>query len=423
MLVTAAHCVPGADYAEVGPDEVLIQIIEKVEHPDWNPDLPFDSPDYAVLKLEFESSESVIDLNSDSAIPEDTDDMIAIGFGRTSNGGPLADVLQQVVIPYVPNDLCNALRKPLGFGSIDEDIMMCIGDVDQGGKQQKPIKHNASTYKFLGGLLVLSFFIFFLVFLHCFISELAPCSGDSGSAVIDKNGKLAGIVSFGPTTCAFIRLPSVAARVSGEYDWLTTQICCMSDSTDLPSYCDSILPTCDPTCIDLVNDWHDSFSTGYTCDAYGETTELCTLFGDIPNYGYTANEVCCTCGGGIDPLTETPLELEDICTDLVDNWYDQFGITCSGYAEIFSCQNPDAENSTDVFFGYAQTEACCACGGGSPWYTGEILEQFCADIVPEGEDEWYDIDGPEFNCFYYASNEVCEDLGDDFENFGLTANE
>ena len=34
--------------------------------------------------------------------------------------------------------------------------------------------------------------------------------------------------------------------------------------------------------------------------------------------------------------------------------------------------------------------------------------------------DWYDADGPEYNCDYYASN-GCPDFGDNYANFGLNA--
>ncbi len=36
---------------------------------------------------------------------------------------------------------------------------------------------------------------------------------------------------------------------------------------------------------------------------------------------------------------------------------------------------------------------------------------------------WYDIDGPGFNCNWYAQSNRCRQLGNQFENFGMTANE
>jgi len=56
-------------------------------------------------------------------------------------------------------------------------------------------------------------------------------------------------------------------------------------------------------------------------------------------------------------------------------------------------------------------DACCACGGG--FFEG------CIDS-PVG---WYDVDGPNFDCNWYASKDNCEIYGDDHENEGMTANE
>lgn len=41
----------------------------------------------------------------------------------------------------------------------------------------------------------------------------------------------------------------------------------------------------------------------------------------------------------------------------------------------------------------------------------------------DSPENWHDIDGPEYNCAWYAQGNNCNDYGDLFENFGSTANE
>ena len=44
--------------------------------------------------------------------------------------------------------------------------------------------------------------------------------------------------------------------------------------------------------------WHESTGDDYDCDYYNED-DRCDDYGDDYEYGgYTANEACCTCGGG-----------------------------------------------------------------------------------------------------------------------------
>jgi len=57
-------------------------------------------------------------------------------------------------------------------------------------------------------------------------------------------------------------------------------------------------PTGGGGCIDSPLGWHDSDGDKYDCEWYGEQ-DRCEKFGDeFPNDGFTANEACCTCGGG-----------------------------------------------------------------------------------------------------------------------------
>ena len=57
--------------------------------------------------------------------------------------------------------------------------------------------------------------------------------------------------------------------------------------------------------------WHDSGGEDYGCQWYSETGDSygddhCDSYGDSYEYdGYTANEACCTCGGG-DKTTDAP---------------------------------------------------------------------------------------------------------------------
>merc|ERR1712127_837564 len=62
-------------------------------------------------------------------------------------------------------------------------------------------------------------------------------------------------------------------------------------------------PTPTPTaeCEDLMangTEWHDSYSSEYTCDWYSDDGN-CQAYGDEYEYdGLTADEACCSCGGG-----------------------------------------------------------------------------------------------------------------------------
>ena len=74
--------------------------------------------------------------------------------------------------------------------------------------------------------------------------------------------------------------------------------------------CPETCGQCDtPSLIDCVDktittiggstiDWHDSTGTQYDCGYYSQG-DNCFIFGKaFPNQGMTAQDACCTCGGG-----------------------------------------------------------------------------------------------------------------------------
>ena len=52
-------------------------------------------------------------------------------------------------------------------------------------------------------------------------------------------------------------------------------------------------------CNNEPSDWYDSDGKKYNCNWYGADPRHCQYYGsDYRNFGKTANEACCTCGGG-----------------------------------------------------------------------------------------------------------------------------
>jgi len=104
----------------------------------------------------------------------------ALGWGDTSNVGPVSDVLKEIDLPI----LADGCRK---FSMYSPDIMICAGNTE--GK------------------------------------EMATCSGDSGGPfVVDAEFKpvLAGVTSFGSAIgCVTIGYGVVFARVSAYIPWLS----------------------------------------------------------------------------------------------------------------------------------------------------------------------------------------------------------
>lgn len=96
-------------------------------------------------------------------------------------------------------------------------------------------------------------------------------------------------------------------------------------------------PTKSPvsSCVD-VQGWYDSGGPEYTCDWY-KTQDGCVQFGnDYSNFGFTANQACCVCGGG-EEITPSPTLSPTsspvaTCVDLVEGWDDGDGPAVSNTA-------------------------------------------------------------------------------------------
>merc|ERR1712165_372214 len=115
------------------------------------------------------------------------------------------------------------------------------------------------------------------------------------------------------------------------------------------------------------------------------------------------------------------------CQDSPLNWHDDDGerFNCEWYAENDYC-----ERFGDKYFNFGKNanQACCACGGGttsnpapvpSPTPPTPPTPRECKNSPLN----WHDLDGPRFNCEWYAENDYCERFGDKYLNFGKTANQ
>lgn len=100
------------------------------------------------------------------------------GFGETLNPSQKDSRLRAVRLPIVAKQKCNRTYTFLG-GITDQ--MICAG-FEQGG--------------------------------------MDSCFGDSGGGMIDPNGLLVGVVSWGFESCAAPHFPGVYGRVSAVRDWI-----------------------------------------------------------------------------------------------------------------------------------------------------------------------------------------------------------
>lgn len=176
--------------------------------------------------------------------------------------------------------------------------------------------------------------------------------------------------------------------------------------------------------------------------------------GDLfPNFNLTANEVCCSCGGGVgytETNTSTVTTSSSItttvteCTDYVPSilhptqypnvkkWHDDRGpeYDCQFYVENGLCGLESTQVGVKQF-GRNANQACCACGGGmqgtstfteTSTITTSTTSSACRDVAPFNGSvtlpEWYDSRGPSYNCNWYRF--FCAS-STQYPNFGLTA--
>ena len=205
------------------------------------------------------------------------DDLLAIGFGRTSSDSALSYALQQTTVDYISNDECQSM-----WSEHITDNIMC-------------------TYR----------------------DNTSACFGDSGSGLIatdDIGDVLVGVISFTYINC---NSGNGYTRISKLYHWITHHVCEWA-----PCYCASqgmipnedgsniVLDSChEPTpspstnpksdiCIDSPG-WLDFY--GFSCDWYNTAPLGCALFDECcENTGFTAATACCKCGGGMSISSDIP---------------------------------------------------------------------------------------------------------------------
>lgn len=133
---------------------------------------------------------------------------------------------------------------------------------------------------------------------------------------------------------------------------------------------------------------------------------------DSFGHGLVQAHLAYNCLAGGDCSSGT---VDATCETSPVGWYDSDGPSydCGWYAEDYNC-----EKYGDFYTNFDATanQACCVCGGGKSTVT-------CEDSVGTSPGEWYDSDGPFYSCSWYAQDDNCEIDGDNYDNFGLTANQ
>ncbi|XP_039611590.1 elastase 2 like [Polypterus senegalus] len=193
-VLTAAHCISSSRTYRVAlgkynlkdnePNSVAIDAEKIFVHEKWNS--LFIINDIALIKLKehvtLSTSIQTACLPLDGLeLPNDYPCYIT-GWGRIYTNGPLADNLQQALLPVVSYDICS---KSDWWGGTVKRTMVCAGG---------------------DGL-------------------LSGCNGDSGGPLNCQNANRAwevhGIVSFGSgLKCNMAKKPTVFTRVSAYIDWI-----------------------------------------------------------------------------------------------------------------------------------------------------------------------------------------------------------
>lgn len=208
IVVTAAHCSDYVDVALIGAYDLTqtgtveeIPICQKVSQP-----LYFSTEgsqgDICLIQL-CRSSTKVkegkvhsISVNADPSIPNANNLVTVTGWGTTSEGGSLSNILQEVTVKYYSQESCKAIYK-----SAVTDSIMCAG-IPEGGKD--------ACQGDSGGPLVIS------------TSTSSSNKNQSSTALL-----LVGVVSWG-IGCAEPNFPGVYTRTSHFADWILNTGCDLS---------------------------------------------------------------------------------------------------------------------------------------------------------------------------------------------------
>lgn len=213
-VLSAAHCTFNGDNSSLQPSQVdvvvgrhqlssnagqRVDVVRIIRHPDYQHDVSYDN-DVALFELATPVAATPIQIidTQMSQFESDGRTVMVIGWGVTSSGGTVSDVLRQVEIPLVDLATC---RQSYGiFTDEITDNMLCAG-LRAGGKDS--------------------------------------CQGDSGGALMTLDDSTAtwkqiGVVSWGQG-CAAPNFYGVYTRISHYADWVAAQIPTLATATPLPT--------------------------------------------------------------------------------------------------------------------------------------------------------------------------------------------
>jgi len=254
VLLCAAHCQGFINSVQIGrhrltdntEDFETFSIAEEVPHPNYGSGNTNTDYDYMVMRLDGYSTYDPVELDNGEINLSEGKDLITMGWGATSSGGPSSNVLLEVEVDIWSEQSC---KNAYGSNSIT-DRMLCAARL---GKDS--------------------------------------CQGDSGGPIIDKEtGKQVGIVSWG-RGCALPTHPGVYAKVQDQIDWINSYIDQWYRTCNSSSDCDDekrcTIDTCEEGICKYV---YQTCPNGSYCEesSNGQCTGTCTDFNlvlNTDNYG------------------------------------------------------------------------------------------------------------------------------------------
>ncbi|KAG7251855.1 hypothetical protein CRUP_014286 [Coryphaenoides rupestris] len=179
-VLTAAHCIStGKQYRVAMGKHSLVQTEENAV---------FMAPANIILEAPVTFTDTIMAacIPADGFLLPNNAPCYVTGWGRLSTGGPIADNLQQALLPAVDHATCT---KPDWWGGMVRNTMVCAGGD----------------------------------------GVVSGCNGDSGGPLNCQNAQGAwevhGIVSFGlGLSCNYPKKPTVFTRVSSYVDWINSKM-------------------------------------------------------------------------------------------------------------------------------------------------------------------------------------------------------
>ena len=200
-------------------------------------------------------------------------------------------------------------------------------------------------------------------------------------------------------------------------------------------------PSAAPTqCVDQP-DWYWDVSKKYSCDHVSPS--FCDTLSSFWNYGKNVKLACCVCGGGyhVSYIPSTVPSVEPTTSQEPSTSESPSSIPTE-LPSIQPSKKPSARPSTRPSIAPTNepsiqpTQIPSPIPSSSPTKSPSVFPSSkptskpsllpsstpslqCFDF-PNG---WYDIEGPQFDCYWYADKLNCEYYGNDYSRLGTTANQ